>query len=115
MIRKLITAAALAAAFTAPAFAAEPIEGLWKRMKTGTIINFAPCGGGFCATVKNGGNAGKSIGTMAGTGGRYKGKLTDLETNKTYTGKASVKGNTMNLSGCVAGGLICKTEAWARQ
>ena len=28
MIRKLITAAALAAAFTAPAFAAEPIEGM---------------------------------------------------------------------------------------
>jgi uncharacterized protein (DUF2147 family) len=114
MIRKLITAAALAAAFTVPAFAAEPIEGMWKR-ETGTIIKFAACGGGFCAIVQNGKHAGKSIGTMAGTGGRYKGNLTDLDANKTYKGKASVAGATMKLSGCVAGGLICKTEAWARQ
>ncbi len=52
---------------------------------------------------------------MSGTGGRYKGTLTDLAENKTYKGKASVNGGTMKLSGCVAGGLICKTESWAKQ
>lgn len=114
MIRILIATAALAAAFTVPAFAAEPIEGTWKR-QTGTIIKFSPCGDGFCAIVQNGDHKGKSAGAMAGTGGRYKGTLTDLAANKTYKGKASVNGSTMKLSGCVAGGLICKTEAWTKQ
>ena len=101
MIRKLITAAALAAAFTVPAFAAEPIEGKWKR-STGTIIKFSPCGAAFCAIVQNGKHSGKQTGSMSGTGDRYKGTLTDLDANKTYKGKASVNGNTMRLSGCVA-------------
>ncbi|MGB8818534.1 MAG: DUF2147 domain-containing protein [Rhizobiaceae bacterium] len=114
MIRKLLTAAILAAAFTAPAFAAEPIEGNWKR-STGTIIKFAPCGAAFCAIVQNGKNAGKQAGSMSGTGARYKGTLTDLDANKTYKGKASVAGNTMKLAGCVLGGLVCKNETWVRQ
>lgn len=114
MIRKLITAVVLTVAFAAPTIAAEPIEGLWKR-QTGTILKFAPCGAAFCAIVQNGEHKGKQAGSMSGTGARYKGTLTDLSENKTYKGKASVSGNTMKLSGCVAGGLICKTETWTRQ
>jgi uncharacterized protein (DUF2147 family) len=114
MLRKLIAAAALTIVFAAPALSSEPIEGNWKR-STGTIIKFAPCGAAFCATVQNGKNAGKQAGSMAGTGNRYKGTLTDLDANKTYKGKASVNGGTMSLSGCVLGGIICKSETWVRQ
>ena len=114
MIRKFITAAALTMAFAVPAIAAEPIEGSWKR-STGTIIKFSPCGGAFCAIVQGGKHNGKQAGSMSGTGNRYKGSLTDLDEDKKYKGKASVNGNTMSLSGCVLGGIICKSETWVRQ
>ena len=34
--------------------------------------------------------------------------------NKIYHGMAQVSGKSMKLSGCVAGGLICKTQTWTR-
>ena len=48
-------------------------------------------------------------------GGRYEGSIKNLDDGQTYTGVVEIKGKTMNLSGCVLGGLICKTDAWQRQ
>jgi len=108
--------AALAACVivSAPAFAAEPIVGMWKR-GNGTLIEFAPCSAGFCGTVRSGEYNGQAIGTMAGAGGDYQGTVNVLDEGKTYKGKASVNGNTMKMSGCVMGGLICRGEDLARQ
>jgi uncharacterized protein (DUF2147 family) len=58
---------------------------------------------------------GKSIGCMEGSNGAYKGTVNKLDEGKTYNGKASVSGNTLSLSGCVLGGLICKSEKLTRQ
>ena len=33
---------------------------------------------------------------------------------KTYTGKMTFAGKTMQLSGCVLGGLICRSQTWAK-
>ena len=52
---------------------------------------------------------------MSGKGGSYKGQVNKLDEGKTYNGKASVSGNTLSLSGCVLGGLICKSESLTRQ
>ncbi len=112
---RIAAAAAILAGSAITASAAEPIEGTWKRPSTGTIVKYSGGGGNFCATVQGGKNNGKSIGCMKGTGASYTGKLIDLDANKTYTGKATVNGNSMSLKGCVAGGLICKGETWARQ
>ena len=115
MIRTFILGMTLAASFAAPALAEEGIVGKWKR-PNGTIISYASCGTNkFCGTVQTGEYKGKSIGTMSGTGGSYKGEVNKLDEGKTYTGKASVKGNTLSLSGCVMGGLICKSESLTRQ
>ncbi|KXF78252.1 glycerol-3-phosphate ABC transporter ATP-binding protein [Paramesorhizobium deserti] len=115
MIRKMMFAAAALTLAVGPALAQEPIVGSWKR-PNGTIIKYEPCGSGtFCGTVMTGEYKGKSIGSMSGTGGAYKGKVNKLDEGKTYTGKASVNGNTLSLSGCVMGGLICKSESLARQ
>ncbi len=111
----MAAAAAIFAGSISLVSAAEPIEGTWKRPSTGTIVKYSGSGGNFCATVQGGKNNGKSIGCMSGTGANYNGKLIDLDANKTYTGKAVVNGNSMSLKGCVAGGLICKGETWARQ
>lgn len=81
-----------------------------------TLISYAACGANkFCGTVMTGEYKGKSIGTMSGKDGNYKGEVNKLDEGKTYSGKASVKGNTLSLSGCVMGGLICKSESLARQ
>ena len=114
MFRKMSMAVAAAIVMTGAAVAAEPIEGTWKR-SNGTLIQYAASGGQFCGTVMTGEYKGKSIGCMAGSGGSYKGKVNKLDEGKTYSGKASVSGKTLSLSGCVLGGIICKSESLARQ
>jgi uncharacterized protein (DUF2147 family) len=94
--------------------AADPIEGTWKRPSTGTLVTYAGSGGQYCGTVLSGEHKGKSIGCMSGSNGTYKGTVIALDEGKTYTGKASVTGNIMKLSGCV-GGFLCKGENWQRQ
>ncbi|MGB6118232.1 MAG: DUF2147 domain-containing protein, partial [Mesorhizobium sp.] len=58
---------------------------------------------------------GKNIGAMKPSGaGKYTGTITDPANDKTYKGKASLSGNTLKMSGCIAGGLICRTQNWKR-
>jgi uncharacterized protein (DUF2147 family) len=118
-MKKTLVAATAAFSILVPgmlaANAAEPIEGIWKRPSTGTLVQYSGNGGKFCGTVLEGEYKGKSIGCMEGSGTTYKGTVIALDENKTYSGKASVNGNSMSLKGCVAGGLICKGETWARQ
>ncbi len=107
-------ALAACAVVSVPAIAAEPIVGMWKR-GNGTLIEFAPCSGGFCGTVRSGEYSGQPIGTMAGSGDSYQGTVNVLDEGKTYKGKATVNGNMMKMSGCVMGGLICRGEDLTRQ
>jgi len=114
MIRTLLLTSAMIFATVSSSQAAEPLEGTWKR-PNGTILQFANAGGTkFCGTVMTGKYKGKSIGCMSGTNGKYNGEIIKLDEGKTYKGKASVSGNTLRLAGCVAGGLICKSESLAR-
>lgn len=113
MIRTL-TAAAFAALVVATPALADAIEGNWKR-PNGIIVRFVPCNSGFCAIVQSGPNKGKSAGKLTASGGGYKGTLYDLENGgKAYTGKGSISGSTLKVSGCVLGGLLCKSEKWSR-
>ena len=115
-MKKLVLALAAGALLSVPvAAAAEPIEGVWLRTSTGTKVRYAKSGSQFCGTVMDGEHKGKSIGCLTGGGSDYKGQVIAVDEGKTYTGKAKVNGNTMKLSGCVAGGLICKGENWQRQ
>jgi uncharacterized protein (DUF2147 family) len=111
----VVLASAVAfAASTVPSFAAEAIVGNWKR-SNGTIIKYSGGGSKFCGTVMTGEYKGKSIGCMNGSGGKYTGEVNKLDEGKTYSGKASVSGSSMKLSGCVMGGIICKSETLVRQ
>ena len=94
---------------------ADPIEGKWKT-KDGDTAAIGGCGGAFCITLKTGEFAGKSIGKMtASGGGSYEGSITKPSNGKTYSGKAKLTGNSLKLSGCVLGGLICESQTWTRQ
>lgn len=97
------------------AIAAEPIEGTWKR-PNGTVVRYAGSGGKFCGTVMTGEYKGQSIGCMSGSGSNYTGEVHKLDEGRTYKGKATVNGRSMQLAGCVKFLLeVCKSETLAKQ
>ena len=118
-MRILLATALVAASFGAAsltatgASAAEPIVGTWKR-NNGTLIRYSGSGSRFCGKVLNGKYKGQSIGCMSGKGKNYRGKVNVLDEGKTYSGKATVSGNSMKLAGCVAR-ILCKSETLRRQ
>jgi uncharacterized protein (DUF2147 family) len=93
---------------------ADPIEGNWKTA-SGATAAIAGGGDSFSITLKSGKHAGKRIGSFKAAGdSKYTGNITDPETDKTYSGKASLSGSSLKMSGCVFGGLICKSQTWSK-
>lgn len=113
MLRKLVTATGLLMLVSGAAYA-DPIVGNW-RTESGERASITG-GGSFSIVIKSGKNAGKNIGRLKATGnGNYSGTVRDPnDNNKAYSGKAHVSGNTLTLSGCVLGGLVCKNQSWSR-
>ncbi len=125
-MRPVIFTAALALAGTAAL--ADPIEGVWQTQPDeGSFahVTIAPCGAAFCGTISRtfkdraefeSPNRGRQIviDMAPQGGGNYAGKVWRPANDKIYSGKASVAGDRMSLSGCVAGGLLCKSQTWAR-
>lgn len=98
---------------TGTAFA-DPIEGSW-RTEAGPTAQISSCGGSFCIRMTSGKHAGKSIGKLKAAGdSNYAGSITDPSNDKTYDGKAALAGNRLKLSGCVLGGLICRSQNWSK-
>lgn len=113
MLRTLTLAGAalLLAANTA---SADPLEGRWKT-DSGAIAQIAGSGGGFTITLRSGAHNGKRIGQLNAAGnGKYKGTITDPANDKTYSGNATLKGNSLAMQGCVAA-IFCRTQNWQRQ
>ena len=116
--------------FAGPALA-DPVEGVWKT-KPGDDgkyghVQIKPCGSkicgvlikGFDSTGKSGPseNIGKNIvwDMVAQGGGSYSGgKVWAPDRNKTYNAKMQLNGNTLSVSGCALGGLICRASKWSR-
>ncbi len=110
MFRKVSMALA-ATLIMAGSALADPIDGNWKTQSGET----AAISGGGSITLKTGKHAGKTIGRLKAAGGnKYTGSITDPATDKTYSGKATLTGSTLKMSGCVLGGLICKSQTWSK-
>ena len=121
---------ALAAVFLfgAAAAHADPIEGVWQTQPDEgafAYVTIAPCGGAFCGAISRtfkgkseyqSPNLGRQIviDMAPQGGGNYTGKVWRPANDKVYNGKATVSGNQMSLAGCVAGGLICKSQTWVK-
>jgi hypothetical protein len=45
---------------------------------------------------------------------RIEGSITKPSNGKTYSGSATLSGNSLKLKGCVFGGLICESQNWSR-
>lgn len=131
-LARMAATAAVLGLMTSASFAAGP-SGTWLSTTGQTKVRIAPCGAAFCGTILwvrgpeqndvNNPSAAKHDKPLVGStmiydmkpdGDAYKGSLYDYTSGKTYTGKLKANGDTLELSGCVLGGLICQSEKWSR-
>ncbi len=108
------------------------ITGTYINESGGTKVKLSDCEVGLCGTViwmknpvndVNNPDASKRDRSVVGiqavslksTGpATFAGSLYDTESGKTYSGKAKFSEKNVELSGCVLGGLLCKTSVWQR-
>ena len=105
----------------APA-AAQDATGTWLRDSGASRVRIAPCGDALCGHItwlkdKDGpAKVGQRVfyGMKPNGAGSWKDSAFNPKNGKTYSGKMTVSGNSLTTSGCVLGGLICKTVNWSR-
>ena len=127
-MKRLIMSGTFVVASAVSALAADPVEGVWQtEVDDGkyALVTMAPCGMNICGVISRTFNAdgeyksenlGKKIviDMTAKGSGKYEGQVWRPSNNKTYIGKMTVNGATLQLSGCVAGGLLCSAQRWTR-
>ncbi len=124
---KRLFAAAAGLVLVAGSAMADPVHGTWKSQpgESGGYIHvkISACGSSICGKItKVVGNdntsiVGRSIikGMKAKGNGSYSGgTIWAPDTDKTFKSKMSLSGNRLKVSGCVAGGLICRSQTWSR-
>ncbi len=128
-MKKLILAAVLSMTAGA-AFAADPVEGVWKTKPDDNgnfgYVQIKPCGPAFCGTlIKAFDGSGKEIDSpnvgkkivwdmVAYPDGVYDdGKIWSPDRDKTYSSDMTLSGNSLSVRGCVLG--ICRDGGtWTR-
>ena len=127
-MKKLVLGLILAIFAGLPAFAADPVIGMWKtEVDDGAyaFVDIHMCGAKICGTIMQtfnsdgeyqSPNIGKDIirGMVAGSGGKYAGNVWRPSNDKIYVGKLVLNGDSLKMKGCVAGGLICSSQNWTR-
>lgn len=128
-MKKFLIAAAML--FGATAASADPVEGTWKTKPDDNgkfgYVEIAPCGDKLCGVLvkafdeagaeTDSPNIGKQIvwDMVANGDGTYGGgKVWAPDRDKTYKSKMALSGDTLAVSGCVLGGVICRDSAWSR-
>lgn len=130
-MRGVLVAGLVALSISIPgaARAADPVEGLWQTQPDGggfAHVALAPCGPKLCGRVTRTFHLDGTeydtdlvgeylVWDMLPVGGaRYEGKVFQPSTGRTFLGRAELTGDRLKMSGCVLGGLICKSQTWAR-
>ena len=115
---------------TVPAYAAQPVEGLWRNPIGSAIIRLAPCGKLLCGTVVWASARGRAevakntshvVGTTVLTDvkraapNRWTGRLYIPDDNIHVSARLElVTFRDLRLTGCGLVGLICRTQIWTR-
>ncbi|WP_319530309.1 DUF2147 domain-containing protein [uncultured Cohaesibacter sp.] len=127
MRKSLLALPSAALLMASPALAADPVYGDWKSAPGDggayVHVKIGPCGSKICGKItkvvgkKNPTSLGKSIikNMNADGSGKYSGgTIWAPDKDKTYSSKMKLSGNKLSVSGCVAGGLICRSQTWTR-
>ncbi len=103
-----------------PAQAQSP-SGIWARGDGNARVRIAPCGANICATnmwIRKSGS--EKVGQVLimkvkkVAAGLWKGSAFDPQRNLTVSMQMKVRVRSMVTSGCIVGGLICKSTNWSR-
>jgi uncharacterized protein (DUF2147 family) len=119
-----------AMAFAAASQPAGPIEGHWLNPQRTVVIRLAPCGEAMCGTVTWAAEraqkaARKGAGTLVGArllsdfrrsrNGQWKGKVFVPDLDLRVGGKIQILDESrLKVSGCMLGGLACRSQVWTR-
>lgn len=117
----LLGFAGLALGFAGPALA-QDVTGTWLRDTGASRVRFQKCGEAMCGTLAwlKDTNGPAKVGQrifydMKPNGaGKWSGSAFNPEDGKTYSGTMSLSGDTLTTSGCVLGGMICRSVKWSR-
>lgn len=122
----LLSGQALAQTATSDAF------GVWRNPKDNVRVEIQPCGTAACGTVVWASPRAQAKARAAGTSslvgtqvlknleldklhGVWRGKVFVPELNRNFTGIAEpLDSRQLRAKGCVIGGLLCKTQVWAK-
>jgi uncharacterized protein (DUF2147 family) len=107
--------------------------GTWLSQTGETRVRIAPCGAQMCGTIVWVKSPGKDVQNpdpaqrgrdlvglrmiaMSPSGAdQWRGTLYRYTDGQTFSGTMKMTGqNTMELSGCVMGGIICRAQTWSR-
>jgi uncharacterized protein (DUF2147 family) len=118
-----ICLAATALLLTASPALADEVRGTWLRDNGAMQVKFEPCGDALCGNVvwlKPGAETKAKVGQrlffdMRPAGANsWTGKAESPDSGSVYSGKMSIEGSNLSTSGCMVGGLICKSANWRR-
>ena len=125
-MRKYLIAATATLLLAAPVLA-DPVHGNWRSAPgdDGVYLHvrISACGNRICGKITkvigkaNPTSLGKSIikNMKADGKGVYSGgTIWAPDRDKTYKSKMKLSGNKLKVSGCIAGGLICRGQTWTR-
>jgi uncharacterized protein (DUF2147 family) len=119
-IKTSIMALFVLAGSVAPALA-DP-AGTWLRENGNSRVRVSQCGSKMCGSIvwlKDDSGPSK-IGQrvfydmVKSSDNTWTGQAFNPEDGKTYAGKMVVSGSSMTTSGCVLGGLICRSVKWSK-
>ncbi len=127
-MKRLVLALLMAAGTALPAFAADPVIGMWKtEVDDGAYayVDVHMCGAKICGTIMQtfnssgeyqSPNLGKDIirDMVSNGNGKYSGDVWRPSNDKIYLGKLELNGDSLKMKGCVAGGLFCSSQTWSR-
>jgi len=123
-VRRVLAGGALAIAAlgSTAGLAAQEAEGVWMRDDGASKIQILPCGAKLCGAIvwlknpKSKAHVGQQVffDMIRADQNSWTGRALNPEDGKTYSGKMVVSGKKLRTSGCVFGGLICKTMYWVR-
>jgi uncharacterized protein (DUF2147 family) len=108
---------------TTSASLADNVLGTWSRDNGAVRVKFDTCGDAICGNIawlRPGADTKAKIGQrlffdMRPDGANsWTGKAVNPDSGSIYSGKMSVEGSTLSTSGCIVGGLVCKSANWRR-
>jgi uncharacterized protein (DUF2147 family) len=102
---------------------ADDVLGTWSRDNGALHVKFETCGDAICGNIawlNSGSDTKAKVGQRLfydmrpdGTNS-WTGKAVNPDNGSIYSGKMSIEGSTLSTSGCIIGGLICKSANWRR-